>query len=118
VKSTWGARGERDVEKMVSDGTFRDDVLAAWCPSACPHCARADDLPFLVEHLLAKHDSGEAPMPAATSIAPCIRPSTSSVRATSASSRTSSSASLDTDGTIGVDDLPTGSTRDTPIGRL
>jgi transcriptional regulator with PAS, ATPase and Fis domain len=61
------AATNRDLEKMIADGSFRDDLfyrLAVVAIRMPPLRERADDIPFLVEHFLAKHAAGlERPRP-------------------------------------------------------
>ena len=52
------AATNRDLEKMIADSTFRDDLyyrLAVVSIRVPPLRERTDDIPFLVDHFLSKH---------------------------------------------------------------
>lgn len=52
------AATNRDLEKMIADGSFRDDLyyrLAVVSIRVPPLRERSDDIPFLVDHFLSKH---------------------------------------------------------------
>ena len=54
------AATNRDLEKMASDGAFREDLyyrLAVVSIRVPPLRERLDDIPFLIEHFLEKHSS-------------------------------------------------------------
>jgi two-component system, NtrC family, response regulator len=61
------AATNRDLEKMIADGTFRDDLyyrLAVVTIRMPPLRERTDDIPLLVEHFLNKHGRARSrPLP-------------------------------------------------------
>ncbi len=118
------AATNRDVEKMVADRAFREDLyyrLAVVSLRVPPLRERADDIPFLVDHFLAKHRAKGTPRPPvdqAVHSAFSLYGWPGNVR--ELENVIERALVLDTDGRIGLDDLPDrfGDTRATPIGRL
>lgn len=118
------AATNRDVEKMVADHTFREDLyyrLAVVSLRLPPLRERADDIPFLVDHLLAKHSER------AGTTRPQVDPSVYSAfnqhswpgNVRELENVLERALVLDSDGRIGLDDLPDRfRTERTPIGRL
>ena len=118
------AATNRNVEKMVADHTFREDLyyrLAVVSLRLPPLRERVDDIPFLVDHFLAKHAAAGRPRPsvdAAVHSAFTLYGWPGNVR--ELENVLERALVLDTDGEIGIDDLPNRfrETRGTPVGRL
>jgi len=105
------AATNRDLEKMVADGTFRDDLyyrLAVVAIRMPPLRERADDISLLVEHFLQKHGGRlKRPLP---SIDRAVH-SAFSLYAWPGNIRelenvVERALVLDRDGVIGLDDVP------------
>jgi two-component system NtrC family response regulator len=106
------AASNRDLEKMVADGTFREDLyyrLAVVPIRVPPLRERADDIPLLVEHFLAKHSERlgrtGAPRVEKSVFAALSRYSwPGNIR--ELENTIERALVLDTDGVIAIDDLP------------
>jgi transcriptional regulator with PAS, ATPase and Fis domain len=105
------AATNRDLEQMIADGRFRDDLyyrLAVVAIRLPPLRERTEDLPLLVEHFLAKHGGprGRAQMAvdAAVYSAFNLYPWPGNIR--ELENVIERALVLDSDGVIGLDDLP------------
>jgi DNA-binding NtrC family response regulator len=105
------AATNRDLEQMIADGRFRDDLyyrLAVVAIRLPPLRERTEDLPLLVEHFLAKHGGprGRAQMAvdAAVYSAFNLYPWPGNIR--ELENVIERALVLDSDGAIGLDDLP------------
>jgi DNA-binding NtrC family response regulator len=105
------AATNRDLEHMIADGRFRDDLyyrLAVVAIRLPPLRERTEDLPLLVEHFLAKHGGprGRAQMAvhAAVYSAFNLYPWPGNIR--ELENVIERALVLDSDGVIGLDDLP------------
>lgn len=105
------AATNRDLEKMVADGTFRDDVydrLAVVSIRMPPLRERADDVPLLVEHFMRKHverlGRPQPPVDKAVYSAFNLYSWPGNIR--ELENVIERALVLDTDQTIGLDDLP------------
>jgi DNA-binding NtrC family response regulator len=105
------AATNRDLEKMVSDGSFREDLFyrLAVVPIRMPPLReRMDDLPFLVEHLLVKHASRlQRERPAvAKAVYAALNAYMWPGNIRELENAIERALVLDRDGVIGIDDLP------------
>jgi two-component system NtrC family response regulator len=106
------AATNRDLQKMVADGTFREDLyyrLAVVPVRVPPLRERADDIPLLVEHFLAKHAArlGRLPVPSVDKpvfAALNVYHWPGNVR--ELENLVERALVLDRDGVVGMDDLP------------
>jgi transcriptional regulator with GAF, ATPase, and Fis domain len=106
------AATNRDLEKMTADGTFRDDLyyrLAVVPLRVPPLRERADDIPLLVEHFLAKHCArlnrvGVPSVEKAVYSALNLYPWPGNIR--ELENAIERAVVLDRDGVVGLDDLP------------
>jgi DNA-binding NtrC family response regulator len=105
------AATNRDLEQMIADGRFRDDLyyrLAVVAIRLPPLRERTEDLPVLVEHFVAKH--GASRSRAQMTIAPAVYsafnlyPWPGNIR--ELENVIERALVLDSDGVIGLDDLP------------
>jgi DNA-binding NtrC family response regulator len=105
------AATNRDLEQMIADGRFRDDLyyrLAVVAIRLPPLRERSEDLPVLVEHFVAKH--GAPRDRAQMTIAPAVYsafnlyPWPGNIR--ELENVIERALVLDSDGIIGLDDLP------------
>jgi len=118
------AATNRDVEKMVADGTFRDDLyyrLAVVSLKLPPLRERTDDIPFLVEHLLAKHceRAGRTRPQVDRAVYSAFSAYAWPGNVRELENVLERALVLDTDGQLGTDDLPDRlRSQQTPIGRL
>jgi DNA-binding NtrC family response regulator len=119
------AASNRDIEKMIADHTFREDLyyrLAVVSLRLPALRERTDDIPLLVDHLLAKHAERSAVR------RPAVDPAVFSTfsryhwpgNVRELENALERALVLDADGVIGLDDLPDrfGREQQTPIGRL
>lgn len=118
------AATNRDLEKMVSDGTFRDDLyyrLAVVSIRLPPLRERANDIPLLVHHFLAKHSARMGrPVPSvAREVYSAFNLYNWPGNIRELENVIERALVLDTDGLVGLDDLPDRlRVHDTRIGRL
>ena len=106
------AATNRDLEKMIADGSFREDLyyrLAVVPLRVPPLRERADDIPYLAEHFLRKHGAQRGsehhpPVQASVHAALSTYPWPGNIR--ELENVIQRALVLDRDGTIGMDDLP------------
>jgi two-component system NtrC family response regulator len=118
------AATNRDLEKMVSDGTFRGDLyyrLAVVSIRLPPLRERADDIPLLVHHFLAKHSArlGRSLPSVAREVYSAFNLYSWPGNIRELENVVERALVLDKDGIVGLDDLPDRlHAHDTRIGRL
>ena len=118
------AATNRDLEKMIADGTFRDDLyyrLAVVAIRMPPLRERTDDIPFLIEHFLDKHGERlDRPRPAVDrDVYSAFNLYAWPGNIRELENVVERALVLDRDGVIGVDDLPDRLTaRHQGLGRL
>jgi len=105
------AATNRDLEKMIADGRFRDDLyyrLAVVAIRLPPLRERTEDLPLLVEHFLAKHGAprGRAQMAIAPDVYSAFNLYSWPGNIRELENVIERALVLDSDGVIGLDDLP------------
>jgi len=105
------AATNRDLEKMRADGTFRDDLyyrLSVVPIRVPPLRERADDIPPLVEHFLAKHSRrlGRAAPEVAVGVLSALNVYGWPGNVRELENVIERALVLDQDGRLGVDDLP------------
>ncbi len=118
------AATNRDLEKMIADGAFRDDLyyrLAVVSILMPPLRERTDDIPLLVEHFLRKHAErlGRARPSVDKDVYATFNryPWPGNIR--ELENIVERALVLDTDGALGLDDLPDRlRAREQPHGRL
>jgi len=104
------AATNRDLEKMIADGAFRDDLyyrLAVVSIRVPPLRERTDDIPGLVEHFLAKHGGpADRPRPIDRDVYSAFNLYAWPGNIRELENVVERALILDRDGVIGVDDLP------------
>jgi two-component system NtrC family response regulator len=105
------AATNRDLEKMVSDGSFREDLFyrLSVVPIRMPPLReRMDDLPFLVDHFLTKHASRLQRLrpPVEKAVYSVMNANTWPGNIRELENVIERALVLDRDGVIGLDDLP------------
>ncbi len=106
------AATNRDLQKMVADGAFRDDLyyrLAVVPVRVPPLRERADDIPLLVEHFLGKHAARIGRVPAPTvdkGVYVALNQYLWPGNVRELENVVERAIVLDRDGVIGLDDLP------------
>jgi len=105
------AATNRNLEKMVVDGTFREDLyyrLAVVAIRMPPLRARTEDIPLLVQHFLAKHGArlGRTPPAIADDVHPILKLYAWPGNIRELENVVQRALVLDSDQVIGLDDLP------------
>lgn len=106
------AATNRDLQKMVADGAFREDLyyrLAVVPVRVPPLRERTDDIPLLVEHFLAKHAGrlGRTPVPSVDKpVYAALNQYLWPGNVRELENVVERALVLDRDGAIGLDDLP------------
>lgn len=118
------AATNRDLDKMIADGTFRDDLyyrLAVVSIRMPPLRERTDDIPLLVDHFLRKHADrlGRARPSVAKDVYATLNRYGWPGNIRELENVIERALVLDTDGVLGLEDLPDRlRARDQPYGKV